>query len=381
MTYASAPAYSRASGGYDAGSDARPRLGFGDYFKLLLREIWLMLAVFSFLAMIGLAFVTTLEKEYTATARLSVLLGQEYVFTPRVGAAAEGAIPKQEQIVQSEVEILTSAQVAERVVRGVGLDKLFEPDDIVITQGPDTPERRIAFGVDSFARKFGASATPNTTVIRLAYTNKDPQVAATALNRLIDEYLGYRREVLFEDRTGSLTQQRNEFEVQLAGVQQELGGFMGRLGVADFETERNSLQALVASTRQELLNVESRRSEAEGRLSATNANYAREPAEIRQSFETDNSRRRIELQQQLADLLTRYTEESQPVQDQRRRIEALDGVLNSDEGRAAGVTKLGPGQMRMWKLCVNAKRRWQHRPPNYRHVPFSLPTPVLSLKT
>jgi uncharacterized protein involved in exopolysaccharide biosynthesis len=171
-------------------------------------------------------------------------------------------------------------------------------------------------------------------------------VAAQALNKLIDEYLTYRREVLFEDRTNSLTQQRGEFEVQLQTVQQELTGFLARNDVADFDAERASLQGLLASTRSELLSVQGRQREAQGRYVSTDASYQREPAEIRLSFESDNSRRRIELVSQLVELQTRYTDDSQPVRDARRRIEALDEVLNSPQGQASGNTKTGANPVR-----------------------------------
>jgi uncharacterized protein involved in exopolysaccharide biosynthesis len=338
--YPAQPAY---GGGYGS---ARVKLGPGDLISLMLREIWVMFAVFSVIAVIGIGFAMTLKREYEAQARISVLLGDEYVFTPRAGAAAEGAVPKQEQIVQSEVEVLTSAQVAERVVRQIGVLRLYDAEDLVVRIGADTPENREAVAVDAFRKDFGATSTPNTTVIRLFFKSKDPQVSAEALNTLIDEYLAYRKEVLFEDRSGSLASQRNEFEVQLDAVEAELNSFLARNGVADFEGERASVQSLLSATRAELLNVQSRQSEARGRLSATVDNLSREPEEVRQSFETDNTRRRIELQQQLADLLTRYTEDSQPVQDQRRRIAALDAVLNSEEGRAAGVTRTGPNPLR-----------------------------------
>lgn len=346
MNYSNAPSNPRNSAGYDGTNTARPKLGVGDWLSLLWREKWLMMAVFSFLSLLGLSFAMTLDKEYTATARLSILLGDEYIFTPRVGAAAEGSAPKQEQIVQSEVEILKSYLITERVIRALGINKLYEAKDIVITQGPDTPDRRIAYGVANFAKKFNASATPNTTVVSLAFSNRDPEVAALALNRLIDEYLTYRREVLFEDRTGSLTEQRNEFEVQLQAVQQELTGFMGRNRVADFESERGSLQTLLASTRADLLSVQARQREAQGRYASTDQSYQREPSEVRISFETDNSRRRLELQSTLADLQTRYTDDSQPVMDAKRRIEALDQLLNSEQGQVAGNTKTGANPVR-----------------------------------
>jgi uncharacterized protein involved in exopolysaccharide biosynthesis len=341
-SYAPQAPYS-AGGGYGG---ARARLGPGDLIQMMLREIWLMAAVFSVVAMLGIAFAFTLERTYEAQARLSVLLGDEYVFTPRAGAAAEGSTPKQEQIVQSEVEVIKSIQVAERAVRDIGLETLFEPEDLIVREGAPSEEARFSLAVYNFQREFYASATPNTTVITLGFRHKDPQIAARTLNTLIDEYLAYRKEVLFEDRSGPLAAQRNEFEVQLEAVEAEMSGFLAANGVADFEAERAAVQGLLSTTRAELLNVQSRASEARGRLAATTGNFNREPGEVRQSFETDNSRRRIELQQQLEDLRTRYTEQSQPVQDQLRRIEALERLLNSPEGQAAGVTKTGPNPVR-----------------------------------
>lgn len=317
-----------------------------DWIKLLFREIWLMMAVFSLIMLMGFAFAMTLQKKYTAEARLSVLVGEEYVYKPQVGAAGEGASPKQEQIVQSEVEILTSAQVLARVLKTIGLNRVFEPKDLIVNNGPDTPEFKFNIGVEAMRKLIGASATPNTTVIKLSFSNKDPQIAAETLNKLIDEYLLYRREVLFEDRSEGLGGQALEFSNELNDVQNQINQFLIANNISDYEAEKSSIQSLLGTTRQELLMTISRRTEAEGRFSATDNSYSKEPSQIRLSFETDVSKRKLELQQQLSELLTKYTEESQPVKDLRRRIEALDEVLDSPMGKNTGVIKTGPNPVR-----------------------------------
>lgn len=339
--------YSNAAGQNNYGNNANgSQLNLFDWIKLLFREIWLMIAVFSVISVMGIAFAMTLQKKYTAEARLSVLVGEEYVYTPRVGAAGEGASPKQEQIVQSEVEIISSAQVIGRVIKAVGLNRLYDAKDLVVTSGPDTPEMKFNMGVEAMRKVLGASATPNTTVIKLSLANKDPQIAAEALNKLIDEYLHYRREVLFEDRSEGLSGQALEFSNELAVVQAGINQFLIDNNISDYEAERASMQSLLASTRQELLMTISRRTEAEGRFSSTNNSYSKEPGQIRLSFESDISKRKIELQQQLSELLTKYTEESQPVQDMRRRINALDEILDGPMGQSAGVVKTGPNPVR-----------------------------------
>ena len=182
---------------------ARPQPSLGDWMKMLLKEVWLMLAIFSIIAILGIAFAMTMQKKYTAEARLSVLVGDEYIYMSNAGANAtgEGATPKQEQIVQSEIEVLTSAPVATRTVQAIGLDKLFPPKADDKSEKALNPEAKFNTGVEKLRREFGASSTPNTTVIHLYMSNKDPQMAALSLNKMIDEYLVYRRQVLFENRT------------------------------------------------------------------------------------------------------------------------------------------------------------------------------------
>lgn len=337
------PQHGRMPQYQDYGNEGR---GLGDWLRLLKREIWLMFAVFSVISLLGIGFAMTMQKKYTAEARLSVLIGDEYVYTSSTGRAGEGQAPKQEEIVQSEVEIITSAQVVARVIKAVGLERIFDAKDLVVTQGPDTPEQRFNIGVEGMRKQLSAFATPNTTVIKVTLGNKDPQVAADALNKLLDEYLVYRRDVLFEDRSGALADQTNEFSTELAEIQAQLSGFLTSNGIADYDAERTSIQTLLAATRQDLLSTISRRIEAEGRYSSTASSWAKEPNQIQLSFESDNSKRKIELQQQLAELLTKYTETSQPVLDMRRRIAALDEVLESEGGRKSGIVKTGPNPVR-----------------------------------
>lgn len=337
------PQHGRMPQYQDYGNEGR---GLGDWLRLLKREIWLMFAVFSVISLLGIGFAMTMQKKYTAEARLSVLIGDEYVYTSSTGRAGEGQAPKQEEIVQSEVEIITSAQVVARVIKAVGLERIFDAKDLVVTQGPDTPEQRFNIGVEGMRKQLSAFATPNTTVIKVTLGNKDPQVAADALNKLLDEYLVYRRDVLFEDRSGALAGQTNEFSTELAEIQAQLSGFLTSNGIADYDAEKTSIQTLLAATRQDLLSTISRRIEAEGRYSSTASSWAKEPNQIQLSFESDNSKRKIELQQQLAELLTKYTETSQPVLDMRRRIAALDEVLDSEGGRKSGIVKTGPNPVR-----------------------------------
>ena len=104
---------------------ARARYAPTDFVTLLWRERWLMALIFTVIFVAGLAFATTMKKTYTASSSLFVRLGQEYVYEPRAGDAARGAVPDVDQVIQSESEILGSGELRERVIRKVGFTRIF----------------------------------------------------------------------------------------------------------------------------------------------------------------------------------------------------------------------------------------------------------------
>ncbi len=97
----------------------RARYAPSDFVTLLWRERGLMLAVFLLILVLGLGFAFTLKKAYPASSSILIQLGQEYVYEPRAGDAARGAVPDTDSLVQSEVEILQSGQLRERTIRRI----------------------------------------------------------------------------------------------------------------------------------------------------------------------------------------------------------------------------------------------------------------------
>ena len=77
-----------------------------------------MLLVFLLTTALGVVLALTLKTQYQAHASLLVRLGQEYVYDPRVGDAARGAVPDTGQVIQSETEILQSSVLKEKVQIG-----------------------------------------------------------------------------------------------------------------------------------------------------------------------------------------------------------------------------------------------------------------------
>ncbi len=326
----------------------RARYGPTDIATLLWRRRWAMLLVF--LVFLGLGVVVSLpmSKSYTANSSLVVRLGREYVYNPRVGDAGRGAAPANDEVIQSEMEILGSTEVKAAVLRDVGLPKLF-PDlarRYEAARSPTGGSAKAQQAVQGEAlRRMDTAlkvwAAPDTSVVRLSFQHKDPLVAATALNTLVDEYLRYRRAVLLARDVGPLAAQRRDFEVRLAGADKAFTDFLTANGIGDFDSEKQSLAQLYGQLLGDSYAARAQLSETQGRLGVTAAQVSASPSEISLYRDLDHSAadKLATLKVELQDLQGRYRADTQPVKDKQAQVDAMSRLAAAEAGGTASVRR------------------------------------------
>lgn len=328
-----------------ASAPVRARPSLEDVVALLWARRLLMLAVFVLLLVLGAAAVSRLKTSYTASSSLLVRLGQAYVYDPKVGDAARGVAPTNDQVIQSEVEILSSAELKLRAIHDVGLARLA-PELAAQDAKAKTPEQHRA--VEGAALRMVESglkigAAPDTSIVHLSYTHRDPRTAALVLNTLVDEYLRHRQDVLLARDVGPLEAQRQRFADQLAQVDARLTGFLTANGVGDFDAEKASLAQLYAQLLGDGASARAALSEAEGRLGVTRSLEIRSPAEIGLYRDLDHapSDQLAKLRVELNDLLARYRPGSQPVRDKQAQVAAAEALVAAGDGLVVG-RRIGP---------------------------------------
>ncbi|MGF1462990.1 MAG: GumC family protein [Maricaulaceae bacterium] len=308
-----------------------------------LRQIPIMAVIFLLLLIPAtLAILRFVETEYASTTRLFVRLGDEYVFNPLVGDAGAGASATQEQIIQAEVEIFESATVRERALDVLGLEAIY-PDlaeEYLAASGADRPAILIA-ARKALVGAFNAAGSPTGPIIEAAFTHKDPEIAQRVMQALLDEYLGYRREVLVGDGGDAIAAQRAALETRLDGANATLERFLRDNGLGEFEADRAAVQSLVETLTDDLLATQTRVHEFEGRLSAIRARLAETPPEI-ELFNDDERPAELQaLELEREELLARYLPGSQPVRDIDARIARMRAALESGAGAGLGLTRRG----------------------------------------
>jgi uncharacterized protein involved in exopolysaccharide biosynthesis len=330
----------------DRTAAAAPRVRYspGDIAVLVWRERFAMLGVFLIVAMLGVAAATWVKPTYPAQSSLLVRLSSDYVYDPRVGDAARGAVANSDQVIQSEVAILSSNAIKEKAIQDIGLARIDPKLGAAYARADLTRQHSImGAAIKQMTTKLKIVTAPDTSVVRVTYSNHDPLVAALVLNTLIDEYLKYRTTVLTAHDAGVLGGERQDFQKRLDEVNAAYEKFLSDNGIGDFEAEKASLSQLYTQLLTDSYSVQAQLSEAQGRLGVTTREAAQAPPEIGlyQDIDHTSGDKLIQMRVDRQDLLSRYTPDSQPVKDIDRRIAAMETITASGAAAGAGARRVG----------------------------------------
>lgn len=332
-------AEARAERAWFGWADA-PKLSFADIAAMLWGERMLVLAVGGAICALGLVAALAAPKTYTARAELLVRLGQEYVYQPTAGGAGAGATPDMQTVVNAEMRMIGSGSVARSAIETVGLATLYP--EIAAAAGSDA--RKLAAAERAFAQNLTIETAPQTPAIGLSFEHKNPEIAARALNALVQQYMEHRRTVLVGGEFEALAQQTADLSGRAANASSALSQFLTANEIGDFESELAALAARAGDVETQLLDAQTRRREAEARASSLRARYQAEPAEIQLYSESDARRELVEAQVERQQLLSRYQEDALPVREVDRRIAQLESFLAG--GDPPSITRRGANPVR-----------------------------------
>jgi len=320
------------------------QLGIDDLIGLTLREAWLIVVVFCVVFGLGAALALAMPKSYTANASLLMSLSKDYVYRPLAGDAANGATSTIDQVVQSEVEILSSDIVKQRVVARLGY-RVILPNAAQLWN-PVTPDARAKSDLAAMQvlqTGFTTQTAPADDVVRLSFKHSDPKSAALILNTIIDVYQARRLEV-YGDTLGPLLQQQKAAAYgQLAAADQAYQAFLAQNGVGDFDATKATYSKVWDLAQADLYATQAQISQDNAKLAAVNANLATLSPEMSTERDLDLSipTRILALQQQRQELLGHYLPTAQPVVDIDAQIASLQALVNSGAGIGEKDHKLG----------------------------------------
>jgi polysaccharide biosynthesis protein PslE len=301
--------------------------------SILFKERRKLLGAFFGLALgvIGASYLLT--PYYEATGRLLVKTGREFEVhsDPNQPVASAPAVTKQE-VVNSEIQILTSRDLVSAAVHQIGPDKLYPGRHLfgLIGSGTETDDAAIR----SFYNDFKVAPVEQSDVISIAYRNPDRDVAIQALNLVVQLYQQKHADMFSDPRYKFLGQQAKQYEDQLNAQVKQIADLRASQQLFDVEAQRAKLlddRASISSILQQLksqaIDAHQRIAFLQGRLKTTPALV---PAGGTTSDVVEQAKDRLlDLQVKEEQLRERYVDpNAKPLRDNSQQMGQLKNFLD-----------------------------------------------------
>lgn len=335
------------------------RRGAPEHLSVTLRDVLMpvfrqrRLATMIFIGIFAGAILSALLLPPRYEAEMKILVNQDRVdpiITSNAdmerGAAVVSAVSEED--LNSEVELLKSRDLLEKVVLASGLEsrdesrweKLFLRFEDALWRTPPSPPMELARSVQALEDTLVVDPLKKTKLIRVMYPSHDPELAARVLQNL---------GTLFQEKHAAVhrppgtfhffDQEAERYRGELATAETQLSDFNGTEGIVSAAEQKQLVLQQISQFQAELHQSEANAHEANQRALALKAQTAATPArQTTQITKTVNAELLAALETTLlnlelkrSDMLTKYAPTYQPVQELESQIADTQKAINRAE--------------------------------------------------
>ncbi len=293
--------------------------------SILFKEWRKLAGVFLGLALLVIGYSYTLTPYYEATTRLLIKSGREFQVRsdPNQPIASVPSTTKQE-IVNSEIQILTSRDLIEAVITRIGADRLYHGSAGWFTSDAGALET----AVRQFYADFKAIPVELANVIEITYRNPNRAIAVETLDILVDLYQKKHAEMFSDPRHKFLEQQTKQYEDQLDAATRSVTDIKNAKSLFDVDTQRARLLDERASISTMLQQLRSQSVDARQRIDFLNARLKSTPPLVAagdsQADVIEQAKARLlDLQVRTQQLRERYVGNVKPLQDAEQEMASV----------------------------------------------------------
>lgn len=343
------------------GLSEESKLELLEYWRSITKRKWAILALGLLVAVLAGAVVYSLTPVYRATVTLLIEQSKRKVLSIE---DVYGGISQDKEYYQTQVEIIKSREVANRVVRGLRLWEYPEFDPRLKGSGPVgklkevigiaeaepewTEERLTSSVLSNFAKQLTVQPVRLSQLVKIGFDAEDRKLAAQIANAVSDAYIAADREAKFQ-----MTQQANEWlqertqvlRNQLAASERALQEYREKQGIVSLSgSAQTVIGQQIGEVTQRLVEAKARRAEAasayEQMKTVRDGDYSTVPAVLRNTAVSDAKRAESAAAQKVAELQQRYgSEHPRMVQALSELKAARDNALRQMQAVASSLTR------------------------------------------
>lgn len=296
-----------------------------------------------FAVVIAITTITFLiPPTYEATSSLLVKFGREYLYTPEVGEGRPMTVATgQEELLNSEVHILTNRDLVEKVITTIGLANLYPSLDTFKGVAPGDA------AVSQFKKDLLVEPARKSSVIEVSFRHRNPSMAARATNLLVDFFREKHLQIYAGAPVAFLSEQLVVYKGRLKESEERLEAFKQKMHVYALDEQRASLLEQRSDADRSDKEAQNRIGELTTKIASLKSQLASVAREVPVSSEKERLRTTDDAEAQLLtlrlkeqELLEKYREDNRLVVNLKKEIALLENFMKrrTDEQAKKVVT-------------------------------------------
>lgn len=308
--------------------------GHKELLTVLFRHKTKILSVFTAIFVLVVAYTFLAAEVFEAKSTLMVKIGREYMNRPEVGDNQPVMALNQEAVINSEIQILTNRELIRKVIETIKPEVLY-PDSV---KEPSSRSNPLELSVEMFEKNLLVEGIKKSSVIQVSFQHKDPQLAARALNLLVEYYREKHLQVFSDPQSSFLESQLGSYAQKLTETENSLESFKQSnqvYSLAEQRTlllqQRNGLDANLKTTQNTISELQKKAGALKQQLRAIGENEGSYTQTERDKIIVDAKAKLLTLQLHEQDLLKKYTESNLLVVNARKDIALVRAFIREQE--------------------------------------------------
>jgi len=252
----------------------------------------------------------------------------------------------QEELVNTEMQILTGRELAEKVIGALKLDTIYPQ-----FSGKEANKAgAMDAAVDTFGRSLKTVAVRKSNVVTVTFQHSDPKIAASALNLLVEAFKEKHLALHSNPQSSFIGTQLITFENKLKASERDLQAFQQANKVYSLEEQRSlmlrqrsDLDTSYKIARNNVSELRNKISAIKGQLAYISKSNARYTPTERDKIVTEAKTKQLELQLKEQELRRKYSDNSRLVVEARKEVDLVTKyVKEQEEGTSNKVKTSNP---------------------------------------
>lgn len=313
--------------------DANAVMSFREVLAIGFRKKRTVLAAFLLPIVLAITALFVLTPIYRAETALVVKTGREYLAGSEGENAMSAPTTTKQEDVNSEIAIMTSRALIERVIQRIGLANLYPS----LLNNPPWSGTVMDAAIDKFDSNLGVAPVKLSNVIAVTFDHSDRALAIKVLDTLIAEFQARHAEVYSADRSLAYQQGMQQDLQDLARYEQQRQQIKIDTHVYDVDQQRSAYINQLVDAQNHLQDLSSQMTMLRERVQYLTTARAKVP-NLTRSTNTTNADEMAYAQNALSDLkrtetalLARYSPdhpEVKQVEDEIKSMRARMAALN-----------------------------------------------------